>query len=253
MFFPRLRRRAKWVFAFLAAAFALSVVFFGVGTGISGANPWDAIQEWFQEREGASSDVIDARERAERSPQDAEAQLAYATALAREGRTRDAITALERYTTLRPRDTEGLRTLAGLWGRLAAEARNEADAASAEAQQASLGQLLAPESALLQPVTQDRISESLAALANERAQAAQARATNAARNEAAAYQRLTLLEPDDPSHWLQLGTASQSAQDYAAAIAAYERFLELAPDDSSAPLVRQQLELLKQLTEATSG
>jgi regulator of sirC expression with transglutaminase-like and TPR domain len=253
MFFPRLRRRAKWVFAFLAAAFALSVVFFGVGTGISGANPWDAIQEWFQERESGSADLAEARQRAEQSPQDAEVQLAYATALAREGRTREAITALERYTAARPRDAEALRTLAGLWGRLAAEARNEADAASAEAQQASLEQLLAPESELLQPVAQNRIAESLATLANERADAARERATSAARNEAAVYQQLTLLEPNEPSLWLQLGTASQSAQDYEAAIAAYERFLELAPDDSSAPLVRQQLELLKQVTTATSG
>ena len=33
MFFPKLRRQAKWVFVFLALVFALGFVVFGVGSG----------------------------------------------------------------------------------------------------------------------------------------------------------------------------------------------------------------------------
>jgi len=33
MFFPKLRRNAKWVFLFLALVFALGFVGFGVGAG----------------------------------------------------------------------------------------------------------------------------------------------------------------------------------------------------------------------------
>ena len=33
MFFPRLRKQAKWVFLFLAVAFGLGFVGFGVGAG----------------------------------------------------------------------------------------------------------------------------------------------------------------------------------------------------------------------------
>src|SRR2546423_6054520 len=36
MFFPRLRRQAKWVFLLLAFVFAGGVVFFGVGSGLTG-------------------------------------------------------------------------------------------------------------------------------------------------------------------------------------------------------------------------
>src|SRR5215218_4127219 len=36
MFFPRLRRQAKWVFVFLALVFAVGFVAFGVGSGSSG-------------------------------------------------------------------------------------------------------------------------------------------------------------------------------------------------------------------------
>jgi hypothetical protein len=38
LFFSRLRRRSKWVFAFLAGVFALSFVALGVGTGVSGTS-----------------------------------------------------------------------------------------------------------------------------------------------------------------------------------------------------------------------
>src|ERR687886_2932292 len=36
MFFPRLRKRAKWIFALLALVFAIGFVAFGVGAGGSG-------------------------------------------------------------------------------------------------------------------------------------------------------------------------------------------------------------------------
>jgi outer membrane protein assembly factor BamD (BamD/ComL family) len=43
---------------------------------------------------------------------------------------------------------------------------------------------------------------------------------------------------------LELAQTAQSASDYATAIAAYKKFLKLAPDDPSAPDVKR---LLKQL------
>ena len=55
MFFPRLRRRAKWVFLFLALSFGLGFVVFGVGTGISGTSLGDIFQDILQQR-GAQDD-----------------------------------------------------------------------------------------------------------------------------------------------------------------------------------------------------
>ena len=66
-------------------------------------------------------------------------------------------------------------------------------------------------------------------------------------------EQLTLLTPDDPSVFLQLGVASQSAADYPSAIAAYRRFLALAPDDASAPLVKQELKILEAQQKASSS
>ena len=251
MFFPRLRRRAKWVFAFLAGAFALSFVFLGVGTGVSGANPWDALQGLFTSGPEGVQDVEDAREKATAEPANREAQLAYANALRAEGRTREAISVLDRYTERRPRDVVALRQLAILWGLEAGRARDAAQIASAEAQEISLQESLAPsdESGFFREIAGSQISDTLAQQAQARASEAQSQAVSASRSEAAVWQELTLLQPDDEGVFLQLGIASQSAGDVEAAIAAYERFLELAPDDSRAEIVQQQIDLLKDASE----
>jgi tetratricopeptide (TPR) repeat protein len=247
MFFPRLRRRAKWVFAFLALSFGLGFVVFGVGTGISGTSLGDIFQDILQQRSaGDSASIDEAREKVRENPQDAAAQLELATALQSEGRLQEAITALERYTELRPRDTDALQQLAVLWGTEAAKARQEAEAAAAEAQAANLsGSFVQGDSVFLQTLYQTKVSEAISELANARSSEAQTRALESARNEAGVYERLSVLLPDEAVIFLQLGQASFAAGDTQAAIKAWERFLELAPDDSSAPLIRQQLELLK--------
>jgi tetratricopeptide (TPR) repeat protein len=247
MFFPRLRRRAKWVFAFLALAFGLGFVVFGVGTGISGTSLGDIFQDILQQRSAASSESVeDAREKVRKNPRDAAAQLELATALQSDGRLAEAVTALERYTALRPRDTDALQQLAVLWGTQAARARQEAEAAAAEAQEANLSvTFVQGESVFLQTLYQTKVSEAISELANARSSEAQARALESSRNEADVYERLSVLLPDEAVIFLQLGQASFASGDTEAAIKAWERFLELAPDDSSAPLIRQQLELLK--------
>jgi tetratricopeptide (TPR) repeat protein len=247
MFFPRLRRRAKWVFAFLALSFGLGFVVFGVGTGISGTSLGDIFQDILQQRSaGDSASIDEAREKVRENPQDAAAQLELATALQSEGRLQEAITALERYTELRPRDTDALQQLAVLWGTEAAKARQEAEAAAAEAQAANLsGSFVQGDSVFLQTLYQTKVSEAISELANARSSEAQTRALESSRNEAGVYERLSVLLPDEAVIFLQLGQASFAAGDTQAAIKAWERFLELAPDDSSAPLIRQQLELLK--------
>jgi tetratricopeptide (TPR) repeat protein len=255
MFFPRLRRRAKWVFLFLAIAFGLGFVAFGVGTGVSGTSLGDVLQDFLnREPEGIQS-VEDARKAAEERPNDVQAQITYATSLQANGRRQEAISVLERYTARKPRDVQALRQLALMWGAEAGLAREAAQIASAEAQQISLQETLAPTEGggFFQEVAGNQISETLAQEAQAKSSEAQGRALRAAREEAAAWRELSLLTPEDPGVFLQLGIASQGSGDTEAAIAAYEKFLELAPDDSRADVVRQQIDLLKVSQEQQSG
>jgi regulator of sirC expression with transglutaminase-like and TPR domain len=253
MFFPKLRRRAKWVFLALAIAFGGGFIFFGIGAGGSGIG--DYFADIFNRQQTAGgADVDDARERVEKNPNDADAQLALANALQADGQTEAAITALERYTSQKPRDADAQRTLASLYGSLAAQAFRRAQDAEAEAQTTDLERTLAAQdSPFLQELTNDKVTGTLSARASERAQAAFAEAQRYAGLETSVYQRLVLLVPDDPLLFLQLGQAAESAGDNASALAAYESFLELAPDDPAAEQVKARIELLKTTAGTGSG
>jgi tetratricopeptide (TPR) repeat protein len=251
MFFPKLRRRAKWVFLLLAIAFAIGFVAFGVGTGVGGTSIGDVLRDLIGQRSSSTS-LDDVRKKAQEQPTDAEAQLAYATALQARGRTQDAIDALERYTALKPKDTDALRQLANLWGSVANKASQDAEIARAQAAEVSATESFAqPKSQFLQDVEQNKIAQTLAEQANARASAAQSRAQSAYAHEQEVYESLTLLMPDDPSIFLSLGISAQQAADYQSALAAYKRFLALAPNDPSAPQVKQQIALLEQTLQST--
>jgi tetratricopeptide (TPR) repeat protein len=253
MFFPKLRRKAKWVFLLLAIAFALGFVAFGVGTGVGGTSIGDVLRDVFT-GSGGGQDLDSLKEDAAQNPKDPDAQIAYANALQTSGQTTAAIAVLQKYTTANPKDANALKQLAALWGAAATKARTEAQAASLAAAQATAAQPQAPtDSPFLQEVQGNKISEVISTEANNRASAANLRAQNAYREAADVYQDLTLLTPNDPSVFLQLGVASQSADDIDAAIAAYRQFLALAPDDASAPLVKQQLNILVAQQKAGSS
>jgi hypothetical protein len=101
MFFPKLRRRAKWVFLLLAIAFAIGFVAFGVGTGVGGTSIGDVLRDLIG-RQSTAGSLEDVQKKAQENPKDADAQLAYANGLQARGRTQEAIAALEAYT-YRPR------------------------------------------------------------------------------------------------------------------------------------------------------
>ena len=252
MFFPKLRRRAKWVFLLLAIAFALGFVVFGVGTGVGGTSIGDILQQIIGQKSSGGS-LGDARTKALSHPKDADAQLAYANALQARGRSREAITALERYTALKPRDTDVLRQLANLWGSVASQARQEQQIAQSDATQASAALSFAqPSTPFLQEIEKNDIAQALVDQANARQAAAQTKAQDASSRQEKVYQQLTLLIPGDPSIFLSLGIAAQQANDLPSAIAAFKQFLVLAPKDPSAPQVKQEIALLEQELKTNS-
>src|SRR5262245_4588140 len=111
MFFPRLRRHARWMFLLLALVFALGFVGFGVGAGGIG---FGDILKGGGGSSGAPS-VSEAQKRVNEDPKDAQAFRDLSTALQTEGKTDDAIEALQNYVQLRPKNAEALRELSGLY------------------------------------------------------------------------------------------------------------------------------------------
>ena len=128
MFFPRLRRHAKWMFLFLALVFALGFVGFGVGAGGVG------VGDIFRDASGSGvPSISDAEKRVSENPRDAAAFRDLATAQQAAGNVDEAIDALESFVALRPKDADALRELAALYLTKAGEAQQRAQIAQLRA------------------------------------------------------------------------------------------------------------------------
>jgi tetratricopeptide (TPR) repeat protein len=245
MFFSRLRRRAKWVFLALAAVFALSFVFLGVGAGGSGVGDYLADLFGSGSADDAAS-VSDARAKVEANPNDLEARRELANALQADGQIAAAIPQLERYTEGRPEEADALITLAALYGTRAQEQQIELQEAQVGASGSGFAsEITDPASPLAEsffgPITrlqQDETATRVNELILE--------ATSTYAKQADVWERLAELQPEEANHYLQLGQAQFYAGATDEAIEAWETFLDLAPDDPNAPLVRRQLRALKQ-------
>jgi tetratricopeptide (TPR) repeat protein len=253
MFFPKLRRHAKWMFVFLALVFAVGFVVFGIGANQAGTSLGDLISSG-----GGDTGVLsvsEARERVEEHPPNAEAKLELATALETDGQTNEAIAVIGQYLTLRPKDEDALRQAAGLYQTRALEYQRRAADAQTRASYRSVGSTFVEGLELEegQSLGEDPIDQAVAAVASEEVNAANEVASEAFRNAMQMYERIVALTPNDPNSQLELAQTAQQAGDYEKAITAYGRFVKLAPDDPSTELVKEQIKQLKQFTNPGSG
>src|SRR5919112_4037932 len=113
MFFPKLRRQARWMFVFLALVFGLGFVLFGVGSGNGGLG--DLLQgnfDVFGSSDPTKQQEKDARKQIEKNPKNPDAHRDLATALQAQDKLDEAVAELQRYLALRPKDTGALAELA---------------------------------------------------------------------------------------------------------------------------------------------
>jgi tetratricopeptide (TPR) repeat protein len=249
MFFPRLRRQAKWMFLFLALVFGVGFVVFGVGSGSTGiADVLRGIYDIGGSSGGTS--VGKAQDKVEKEPKNAQAWLDLATAYSQKNRTDDQIAALERYMQLRPRDADTLAQLSAFYRGRADDEYIKAQDAQAEAQIQAPAPLFAldPASKIAQSFQQDPITRHFQQTASDSLQ----KASTYYKQAISAYTRLAKLTPDDQLAQFQLGETARlsfsitnSPQDKAAAIAAYTRAIKVAPESATATEAKQARSLLQ--------
>ncbi|MEI7760738.1 MAG: hypothetical protein WCJ67_08210 [Thermoleophilia bacterium] len=247
MFFPRLRRHAKWMFVFLAVALGGGFVLFGVGAGGTGVG--DIL------RGGGGSggpSISDAQKKTSSDPTDVAAWRELSTALQSAGKTDEAINAQKTVAALAPKDTDALRELASLYLAQANAKQQEGQTLQIKTAYAGIGQgfpgaFIAPTG---QALLEDTISSVIKAQNTPRIQELASAVQAAATASVDSYRRIATIRPGDPNVQLELAQAAQQAGETATMVLAYRAFLKLAPDDPNAPIVRQQL---KQLTTTPSG
>ena len=259
MFFPRLRRQAKWMFVFLAVVFALGYVIFNVGGSIPGTGLGDVLQGLAQEGNSGPS-VGDARDKVKDHPNDPTGYKELATALQREGRNAEAIQPLQRYTEMRPRDRDALRQLGTLYMAQADTYQQQAAVAQAQLTELTGGDVFSPgtQNPFGQEFGNPEITSLESTKYNQQLNQAYLGLQQSYKDATRVFQRLVAATPDnqeaeEPLIFLQLAQAAQGANDLKAAVRAYERYLEIAPDSASAPAVRAQLPQLKAALKKSKG
>jgi tetratricopeptide (TPR) repeat protein len=248
MFFPRLRRQAKWVFVFLAASFAIGFVFFGVGGNLPGTGIGDIFQGL-----GSSSgpSASDARDKIKENPNDPAGYYDLATALQQDGKNDEAIDPLSRYVELRPRDRSALSLLAGLYLTQARRAQDAATLLQFQLNELTGGDFLPGQSSQFgQRFSQGKVTQLQTTELNQRLSDRYITAQTAYQEATKTYKKLVAATPDSeeadqPSLFLQLAFAAQSANDLKTAISAYKRYLVLAPDSPQEAGVRAQIKQLE--------
>lgn len=245
MFFPRLIRQAKWVFVFLALAFAVGFVAFGVGGNLPGTGIGDILQGQVGDNAGPS--VGESRDKIEDNPQNPAGHQELGDALLAEGRGDEAIAAYEDYLDLRPRDIEVKRTLAGLYMSRANTARDEYAQVYAEYQAQTGGGLFGPpQDSQFGRSLGGKIDQELTTIYSERLGEINQRMQSAFGQAATLYQQIAATRPDDEALLqLQLGDAAYQARRIPLAVKAYERYLKLDPEGQNAAYAKQQIQLLK--------
>jgi Flp pilus assembly protein TadD len=250
MFFPRLRRQAKWVFVFLAFVFAAGFVFFGVGSGSTGLG--DLLRGNFSifgsgGGSTTSTAVKNALKKTQAHPKDPEAWRALATAYSGDGKVDQANKANEQLLKLDPNDTTALQSVAGFYETKAQNKANEASSLQAELP-VSIGTILglSSTSPLGQALTSDPTTQQL----QQKVNAAVSEETTALRTDTAMYKRLARLQPDDVNTQFHYARLADITGDAASAVKAYRRVIRLAPRDPAAQQARQYIAALGSVATA---
>jgi tetratricopeptide (TPR) repeat protein len=245
MFFPRLRRQAKWVFLLLAVIFAGGFVFFGVGSGSTGLG--DLLRGNFNifgsnnSSSANSSAVKAALKKTQAHPQDPNAWNDLATAYQTDGKLTQANAALEHVLKLKPNDIDALQRVAGFYETKAQNKETEARNLQAQAPLSLAGVLgVSSASQIGQALSNDPTSQQL----TQKAQAAFTEATTALQKDTELYKRIAKLQPDDVNTQFHYAQLADLTGDTAAAVMAYKQVVKLAPTDPTAQQARQRIAVL---------
>jgi tetratricopeptide (TPR) repeat protein len=244
LFFTRLRRKAKFAYVLLAVLFAITFAGLGVGSGGGGL---DQLFNGLNLFGSSGTSVSKALGEVKKHPTDKKGFRDLATAYEAKGDTANAITALEQYTTLAPKDVKAWSELGGLQLTQAQDYVTQYQNAAQNQQLAAPSQGFAPTGKLATALGTDPIEQAAASTSNGLTSGLYQSASQAFSSAVGTYKKLVSLEPANADAQFQLAQAAQTAGDRPTAIAAYKAYVKLNPDSSTAAQVKQ---LIKQLQPA---
>jgi Flp pilus assembly protein TadD len=246
LFFNRLRTHAKWVFVLLIIVFGLGFVLFGVGSSNLGG-----LSDIFSGISGSGSgnpSVNKPLKATQKNPKDAQAWNDLASAYDLNGDYVSAIPAWVTFTQLRPKDVDGFTRLATDYEQQFAAQQQAAQIAQSEAQTSQPTNFGPPSSSALGRALgslSDPINSTASSSSTQQLTDALQGSQETANLLVGVYQKLARLQPAESGTQIQLAQSAENAGQADVAIAAYKRFLKLAPDDPNALQAKARIKALE--------
>jgi len=244
LFFVRLRRHQKWVYALLAVVFGLSFVLVGVGSGGSGG-----LIDNFKGIFGGSggSSISKAQDEIKNNP--AKGYQDLALAYEEKGDLKNATEALKSYLVIRKTDAATWATLAGLEMSQGSKFATQYQNAQQAAQTADPSAPFLPGGVLGSAVGQNPTYQGASQDAATRTSLLYQKAVGAYGDAVTHYQRASKLSPKNTSYLQQLATAAQNAGNTQVTVNALKRYLKVDPNS---PLKSQYEKAIKALQQQST-
>jgi tetratricopeptide (TPR) repeat protein len=244
LFFVRLRRGQKWLYALLAVVFA--VTFAGVGIGSGGGGLQQLYQGIFGG--GGGSSLSKAQAEVKKNPAGAKGYRDLATAYEQRGDLTNAIGSLQKYLGLKKTDASAWERVGGLELTQGNTYAGQYQQAQQVAQAADPSAPFLPGGTLATQVGQNPAYLTASQKASARTSALYQQATGAFGAAVTDFQKATKIRPRNATYQEELATAAENAGNTKVAVEALRKYLQLVPNT---PLKAQIQAQIKQLSGGT--
>jgi tetratricopeptide (TPR) repeat protein len=241
----RLRRRQKWLFAFLALVFGVSFAFIGVGSGNSGG----LSQLYSGIFGGGGNSISKAQKEVKKDP--AKGYRELATAYETKSDTTNAVSALNSYLAIKKNDANAWSELGGLQLSQAQTYLTQYQAAQQASQVADPSAPFQPGGSLGTAIGTNAAYSGAAQQASTTTSTLYQQLTGALSGAVTSYQKVTKIHPHDSNAQEQLAQTAQNAGNAQVALGAWKAFLKLAPHSTDAAYARKQIKSLSKSVPQT--
>jgi tetratricopeptide (TPR) repeat protein len=246
LFFVRLRRRQKWIYAFLAVIFAATFAGVGVGSGNGGG-----LDQLYSGLFGSSSSSV-SKAQAEVKKNPTKGYLDLAQAYEEKGDNANAVTALQSYLAIKKRDANVWAELGGLQLSQSQTLATQYQAASQASQLADPSSAFLPSGTLASAVGTNVAYQGAAQQASTAASTLYQNATTSLNNATKDYQQSANLRPHSVSAWQLLASAAQNAGNAGVAVKALKHVLKIDPHSPQRKSIEKQIKSLQKSLTPTS-
>jgi tetratricopeptide (TPR) repeat protein len=238
LFFMRLRRGQKWLYALLALIFAVTFAGVGVGSGSGG------LSQLYSGLFGGNGDSISkAKDEIKKNP--AKGYRDLATAYEAKSENTQAATALQSYLAIKKKDANVWSELGGLELTQAQTLVTQYQAAQQAAQLADPSAPFLPSGTLAQAVGSNVAYQQASQQASTQTSTLYQQALSALTAGEKDYKQAAKLQPRSATAQEQLATAAENAGDTKTAIAAWTKWEKLSPNSPQLAQVKARVKQLR--------